>query len=151
MGGYYTLPRIGKISVSQSLISVLLPPLKIYARIEQGSSLSVKGIAEPVRVSMIVELLENMAILWRGVNEYRDPCLFISGSEDEIVPPFMVRDSYGGIDAGDKSFVLIEGAAPGLFKKENEEEVFAVIDRWLSELVGKSGQVSDAPALFSSA
>jgi alpha-beta hydrolase superfamily lysophospholipase len=63
----------------------------------------------------------------------------------------MVRDFYGGIDAGDKRFVLIEGADHGLFKKENDEEVFAVIDRWLSERVGKSGQASDAPVLFSSA
>jgi len=73
---------------------------------------------------MLSALAENVLYLWENTDKINLPCLFVIGSEDQVISQKALRTFYDAVPAESKKLLLTEGADHFLFNEENAEKTF---------------------------
>jgi len=120
-------------SIPLSVIRLIYPILKVMGGLLPGFSVPVPGINKNMNMKMLAENAGNALYLWENVDRITVPCLFVMGSEDQVVPQGALRAFYDAVPSADKSFSVVEGADHFLFKEQSVDNTAYAVVGWLLE------------------
>lgn len=120
-------------SIPLSVIRLIYPLLRIVGRLLPGFSVPVPGINKNMNMKMLAENAGNVFYLWENVDRITVPCLFVMGSDDQVVPQEVLRAFYDAVPSADKSFSVVEGADHFLFKEQSVGNTADAVVGWLLE------------------
>jgi alpha-beta hydrolase superfamily lysophospholipase len=119
------------LSVPLSAIRLLYPILRSLSKIFPNFSIPVPGINNSMKMKMLAENTGDIIYLWENADRITVPCLFVGGSEDQVIPLEALRDFYETVPSADKSFSVVEGADHFLFSDKNTDETTSVVVDWM--------------------
>jgi alpha-beta hydrolase superfamily lysophospholipase len=119
--------QISGISVSLRAVRLFYPALNAISTSAPNFSIYVPGIKNDISIEMLSELAENVLYLWENTDKISLPCLFVIGSEDQVISQKALRTFYEAVPAESKKLLLIEGADHFLFDEENAEKTFEAL------------------------
>jgi alpha-beta hydrolase superfamily lysophospholipase len=108
-------------------VRLFYPALNAISASAPNFSIYVPGIKNDISIEMRCGLAENVLYLWENTDKISLPCLFVIGSEDQIISQKALRTFYEAVPAESQKLLLIEGADHFLFNEENVEKTFEAL------------------------
>jgi pimeloyl-ACP methyl ester carboxylesterase len=94
--------QISGISVSTMAVRLFYPALNAISASAPNFSIYVPGIKNNISIYMLCGLAENLLYLWENTDKISLPCLFVIGSEDQIISQKALRTFYEAVPAESK-------------------------------------------------
>lgn len=158
VGGYQSVPLLGRMAVPLPMMRLLVPLLGLGERLlpdmgMPGSKIdpsllnhdenNTRAYAEdpmvchePMKLGITAELSKNIVWLQDHASELQVPSLILTGGGDVLVPTEAVEDFYNKVEIPDKEFIRYDGFYHEILNepesyKGGKERVLGDIDSWL--------------------